>query len=381
MKRIILATLLYAGAVVAAEVPDTTWTYKQIDGKELKMDVFLPEGYESGKNFPVFVVYHGGSWQAGEPSWHYPDCAYWSSRGMVAVSVAYRLKDRDNVVVPLECVKDAKSAIRFLRKNAVKLKLNPEHVVVAGDSAGGQMAAATAMIEEANDAGDDLSVSCVPNAVILHNPYFKCQADLSPPNFVKAGLPPFITFLGSQDPAIKVEELNEFHEALQAAGNASEYYVGPGGQHGFCNGRNKYNPFFYWSKELEDQFLVKHGILTGESLVRRPPGVEPVVAAAGMRAEAPAAKQSELFVRLDTDHSHFVSLGEYVNQFTWAAERRDADKNGLLTLEEFPFAGAFKTGDSDQDGMLNGEETRAMYQNQFQGLDKNQDGVLTPDEM
>jgi Ca2+-binding EF-hand superfamily protein len=56
---------------------------------------------------------------------------------------------------------------------------------------------------------------------------------------------------------------------------------------------------------------------------------------------------SELFVRLDTDRSGFVSLGEYV----------------------------------DQDGVPNREETRAMYQKQFQGLDKNKDGVLTPDEM
>jgi len=347
MKRIVLAALMYAGAVAAAEVPDTTWTYKQVDGKELKMDVFLPEGYESGENFPVFVVFHGGSWQAGEPSWHYPDCAYWSSRGMVAVSVAYRLKDRDNVKVPLECVKDAKSAVRFLRIHAQELKVDPDKIVVAGDSAGGQMAAALAMIDGANDDGDDLSMSCVPNAVILYNPYFKCQADLSPVNFVKAGLPPFITFLGAEDPAIKVEELNEFHEALQAAGNASEYYVGPGGKHGFCNGRNQYNPFFYWSLELEDQFLVKHGMLTGESKVRRPPGVEPVVSADVTRSAVSAVKLSEMFVRLDTDQSGFVSLGEY----------------------------------GDQDGVLNREKARAMYQKQFQGLDKNQDGVLTPDEM
>jgi len=31
-----------------------------------------------------------------------------------------------------------------------------------------------------------------------------------------------------------------------------------------------YNPFFYWSLELEDQFLVKHGILSGKSMVQVP---------------------------------------------------------------------------------------------------------------
>jgi len=110
--------------------------------------------------------------------------------------------------------------------------------------------------------------------VILYNPYFKCEASLSPPNFLRAGLPPFITFLGDQDPAISVESMVEFHEALKAQGGASEFYVGKGGKHGLCNGRNPHNPYFYWSVELEDQFLVKHGILSGESLVARPTGVK-----------------------------------------------------------------------------------------------------------
>ena len=91
---------------------------------------------------------------------------------MIAASVDYRLKTRDKVRVPLECVKDAKSAIRFLRKNARLLKVDPDRIVAAGGSAGGQLAAATAMIDakETNDDQYDLSISCKPNAVILYNP-------------------------------------------------------------------------------------------------------------------------------------------------------------------------------------------------------------------
>ena len=48
--------------------PHTMWTYKKIDGKELQLSVFLPEGYESSnERFPTFVVYHGGSWAVGRP--------------------------------------------------------------------------------------------------------------------------------------------------------------------------------------------------------------------------------------------------------------------------------------------------------------------------
>lgn len=270
-------SLLISGWVTGADArePDTFWTYKTVAGIELKLHVFLPEGYTTGTVFPAFVFFHGGSWQGGDPNWHYPDCAYWASRGMVAVSVYYRLKDRDQVEVPLECVKDAKSAIRFLRTHAYKLKIDPERIVVAGDSAGGQLAAATAAItgDHTNDDSFDPAISCVPNAVILTSPYFKCETSLSPPYHVKPGLPPFITFLGELDPAIKVEELLSFHDSLLAADVDSEYYVGKGGLHGFCNGRNPRNEFFYWSVELADRFLTRHGILTGAPRVLIPDGV------------------------------------------------------------------------------------------------------------
>lgn len=72
--------------------PDAMWTYKQVGGKDLQLSVFLPATYAEGRRFPAFVVFHGGSWTAGEASWHYPDCAYWSDRGMIAVSVDYRLR-------------------------------------------------------------------------------------------------------------------------------------------------------------------------------------------------------------------------------------------------------------------------------------------------
>ena len=278
LRRGLVSTVLFTSVLhsTAAPEPDAMWTYKQADGKELQMAVFLPDGYDAAETFPTFVVFHGGSWRTGEASWHYPDCAYWRSRGMIAASVDYRLKDRDNIDVPLECVKDAKSAIRYLRKNAMALKVNPDKIVVAGGSAGGQLAAATAMIagDDTNDDQYDLSISCKPNAVILYNPYFKCAPKLSPPEHIVSGLPPFITFLGAQDPAISVESLVAFHEGLKSAGNASEFYVGKDGKHGFCNGRNWRNPFFYWSLELEDTFLVRHGMLTGASKVEAPDGVK-----------------------------------------------------------------------------------------------------------
>jgi len=257
--------------------PDTRWTYKSVDGKDFQMDVFLPAGYQDAKvSYPVMVIFHGGSWTGGETNWHWPDGNLWAKRGMIAVSVDYRLRHRDQVKVPLECVKDAKSAIRYLRANAKELKIDPNRVVAMGDSAGGQLAAATATLiaPQTNDDCFDLSISCVPQAVILTCPWFKTAPDMSPPKHLRTGLPPFITFAGGSDTAIPLAEMEEFHQALKAKSIPSELYIGNDGKHGFCNGRNPYNAFFYWSISLADQFLVKHGILEGVSNMTFPKEVK-----------------------------------------------------------------------------------------------------------
>ena len=257
--------------------PDAQWAYKTIDGKDFLMDVFLPSGYaDADESFPVMVIFHGGSWTGGEAKWHWPDGNFWAKRGMIAVSVDYRLRDRDQVKVPLECVKDAKSAIRYLRANAKKLKIDPSRVVAKGDSAGGQLAAATATLTDpkTNDDCFDPSISCVPQAVILTCPWFKTSPDMCPPKHLREGLPPFLTFAGGADHAIPVSEMEEFHQALKAKSIPSELYIGNQGKHGFCNGRNPYNRFFYWSINLADQFLVKHGILEGVSNMTIPKEVK-----------------------------------------------------------------------------------------------------------
>ncbi|MCB1226250.1 MAG: alpha/beta hydrolase [Verrucomicrobiales bacterium] len=256
--------------------PDAFWDYKTTESRTLRLHVFFPEGYRDTKpdaeRFPVYVIFHGGGWGGGSPTTHYAECSYWSKRGMVSVAPEYRLKKKDNVEVPLECVKDAKSAIRHLRINATALKLDPDRFVVAGASAGGQLAAATSLIHspETNDGVYAEDIATTANALILFNPWFKCEPGLSPPHFVGPGLPPCIIFLGDQDPGISVESLEGYHKDLKAAGNDSEYYVAFGGSHGFCNGRSPANRYFYWSLKMQDRFLVKHGILTGNDLVEVP---------------------------------------------------------------------------------------------------------------
>jgi len=262
--------------------PDDYWVYKVMRdangavNKELKLSVFLPDDYNEDKLFPAIVIYHGGSWRTGKPSIHYPDAKYWASRGMIAVSAEYRLKDKDNVPVPLACIQDAKSVIRYLRKNSQELKIDSQKIVSAGGSAGGLLAASLSMIkaENTNTEGEDLSISSEVQAAILYNPWFKCQAELSPSKQVTHQVPPTITFSGGKDPGIPVEEMEQWHYSLKKQGNISQLYIAHEGKHGFCNGRNPRNSFFYWSLELADLFLIEQGILSGKPQVLRPKKVK-----------------------------------------------------------------------------------------------------------
>ena len=74
------------------------------------------------------------------------------------------MKDK---VRPDTCLKDAVSAMRWVRKNATMLGIDPERIVSSGGSAGGYLAAAVATIDDFHSEGDDLSVSPKPNAMVL----------------------------------------------------------------------------------------------------------------------------------------------------------------------------------------------------------------------
>ena len=68
--------------------------------------------------------------------------------------------------------------------------------------------------------------------------------------------------------------MEQWHYSLKKQGNISQLYIAHEGKHGFCNGRNPRNSFFYWSLELADLFLIEQGILSGKPQVLRPKKVK-----------------------------------------------------------------------------------------------------------
>ena len=70
--------------------------------------------------------------------------------GMVGMVADYRVSSRHKTT-PFDCVKDAKSAVRWARRNAERLGIDPDRLAVGGGSAGGHLAAATATVDGLNE--------------------------------------------------------------------------------------------------------------------------------------------------------------------------------------------------------------------------------------
>ena len=172
--------------------------YKTVGDVKLNAYVFKPAGWKATDKRPAIVFFFGGGWTNGSPASFEHHCRYFAGRGMVAVAADYRVKSRHGVS-PVECVADAKSAVRWLRANAATLGVDPDRIAAGGGSAGGHIAACAGVIKGFDEPGEDAAVSSRPDALVLFNPALDTStdrfkerfgervADLSPVAHVRAG--------------------------------------------------------------------------------------------------------------------------------------------------------------------------------------------------
>jgi acetyl esterase/lipase len=185
---------------------------------------------------------------------------------MVALSADYRVKSR-NKTSPKECVKDGKSAIRWIRKHAGQLGIDPDKILAGGGSAGAQVAAATATTSGFEEEGEDLTVSSRPVALVLFNPVFdngpggyghdqvkEYWQAFSPMHNISEMTPPTIVFLGTNDELIPVATAEEYKRRMENNGRRCDLHLYTGQPHGFFNYKNRE----YYTKTVEkmDAFLL-----------------------------------------------------------------------------------------------------------------------------
>lgn len=138
------------------------------NGATLKLFVAKPEGWKISDQRPCFVMFFGGGWKSGDPK----TVVYWSrwaaKEGLIGIIPDYRTEKRHGTS-PNESVSDGRAAVQWIQNHAKELGIDPEKVIVSGISAGGHVAAWTAITNKV-PATDDLgSPQFLPAALILLN--------------------------------------------------------------------------------------------------------------------------------------------------------------------------------------------------------------------
>jgi len=213
-------------------------TYKTVDNFSLEIHLFLPENFNQQEKRPVMVYFSGGSWSEGKPDWNFYACQSYAKKGWVGVTVEYRLADRHGTL-PFEAVMDAKSAIRWLRENAKEYNINPDRIIASGNSAGGHLVLATALVENWNEKTDNLNFSCVPNVLMVNSGAYDLTdegswiraglkrrnqdenlvKEISPNNLAPRKLPPTLIIHGTNDRSTAFSSAVEFVEKMKISGN------------------------------------------------------------------------------------------------------------------------------------------------------------------
>ena len=109
--------------------------YKSIHNRDLAIDVFY---VNDAKLHPGLVLIHGGGWKSGNKDQMHALAQAIAKNGFTCVCVEYRLADEAKYPAG---VRDIKSAIHYVKKHALELKVDLNKIAVLGCSSGGQIAA------------------------------------------------------------------------------------------------------------------------------------------------------------------------------------------------------------------------------------------------
>ena len=242
-------------------------TYAKASNFELKLDLYLPKNRTNPN--ATLILFHGGGWVDGQKERNVLFLLPYLEMGWSAVNVEYRTARQAPAPAAVE---DCRCALRWLTYRAREYSLDPSRFVLTGTSAGGHLALMTGMLPannvfdrqcpiEGNDRwnsatvpqpkvaavvnwfgiGDVADLLDGPNARNYAREWFgsfpnaELAKQLSPVNYVRAGVPPIITIHGDHDDIAPYAHAVRLHAALDKAGVPNRLLTIRGRKHGGFN--------------------------------------------------------------------------------------------------------------------------------------------------
>ena len=235
------------GAGLTAELT-TNIEYGVVGTNRLLLDASVPEGPGP---FPVGIVVHGGGWASGDKEHDVaPMEIPLTAAGFTWFSIDYRLAPTNRWPAGFE---DVQTAIRWVKAHAAEYKGDPRRIALCGYSAGGHLACLAATQAQLDTRVQAVLGYAPPTDMVADNErrhglskslqlLFELPPDLtpaarqtlagiSPIEFVKPGLPPFLLIAGTADKTVLYSQSVNFQARLQASGVSCDLLTITNAQH------------------------------------------------------------------------------------------------------------------------------------------------------
>lgn len=250
------AVLAYLPAAAQTEAPQAVVYPNIVYTHDQMIDVFVNPAATADHPAPVLVYFHGGGWARGERPKSASSFNAFMGLGFSVISVDYRMTAQTNAPA---AVTDALCALSWAKANADKYHFDASRIVAYGTSAGGHLALMAGMLPR-DTAIADPKCGPVPRVAAMLDYYgptdlaaaFKTPRpaaslvawlgpvkdpaalalQMSPINYVRAGLPPVFIVHGTLDPTVPYAQSTLLFEALKASGVSVAIHTVPGGFHG-----------------------------------------------------------------------------------------------------------------------------------------------------
>jgi acetyl esterase len=228
MRWMLLAALLAMNVHANETLTPRPVEYRNVDGRALKAYVYSSIAGSALARHPAVLLFHGGGWVVGDPSWTDDAARKFAALGMTAISIEYRLAD--NRATPADALDDTCAAFAWIRQHAAAFHIDAQRIAGYGVSAGGQLVTMAAM-RCASDA---------PKVVLLVSPMLDLTGNgyftgllrgngnvdaYSPIRHIDDSTPPTLIIQGERDSITPTDAAHRFCDAMHAHHRVCELAV------------------------------------------------------------------------------------------------------------------------------------------------------------
>jgi len=212
-----------------------------------QLDLLMPAA-PTERFLPVAIRFECPGWKAGPRSAAFDGFANTLLARRGFITIAASIRSSDDAAWPAQ-LNDAQHVLDWVLSNPLELPLDPERIVVWGQSAGGHIATMLALhnpqsvkaivamctpFDLADRSWTDAQADDSPATDLLGGPEHATitrRQAASPIHHLTADQPPMMIIHGTQDETVPVSQAVRMHDAVRTAGQVSELVTIDGGHH------------------------------------------------------------------------------------------------------------------------------------------------------